>query len=245
MVRRLLLSMAALAALVPTRAAAQTGGETPPGGPGAAADPAPASAAAPAAPRPPPVSLPAAPPVVTPGPSREAGRVPYVYATAGKVIPWGHDMKDFSGGLAVEGGVGVEIEPHVAVEAGVGHFTVAHRLWAPVAGYDVVDEIGATPLVATLRVLGRSANAEYFATAGLGVYWMSFERKVNSVYGGPPFSDADTTRGAHLGAGIVSYLSPRVTLGATARYTWVNATFSGTTIHVDGMLVSGAIGYRF
>jgi opacity protein-like surface antigen len=180
----------------------------------------------------------AVPPVDAPPTTAPAERrVPYVFAKVGKVLPLASDLERYGGGLSLEAGVGVPLAPHVALEASVGQLRMTHEVWAPVAGYDFDEELSAVPLLASVRLSGRTGAAELFADAGAGVYWTSFDS--------PYASDRDTTVGFHLGAGIVSHFTPHLTVGADARYVTAKTTLLGSSIRLGSLVVSGLVGFAF
>ncbi|MBI5441166.1 MAG: porin family protein [Deltaproteobacteria bacterium] len=155
----------------------------------------------------------------------------YVAAKAGGFFPVASDLEGFDAGFAGELSVGRYVTPGFALEGGVGHFETRGESSGARRSFE------ATSLLFTLKGVAPFAQWEGFAELGFGIYFLRDEV--------PGDSDEQTRVGAHAGVGGTFSLSRHVFLGLEGRYVLLTAeTFGGDT-RLDGISVTGNLGYRF
>jgi len=236
--RRLVLSVMAILALVPAWSAAQ-------------APPDPAAAAVPVGPGPQPTAIaPApAPALAHDQAAATATSRSYLFARAGALVPRATDVNGFDTGLAVEAGAGHRLTRWLDVEVGTGYLRMTEdNSGSDASGgsYRRTQDLSAVPVIATLRLTGRAWGFEGHALAGAGLYLWSLGGEVTSS-GNEPwlFSDTYTGFGVHVGAGLTASLSRRVSLGLEAKYLVAQTTFLDRTSNVDSAIVTAGVGYVF
>lgn len=166
------------------------------------------------------------------------GLAPYAFARGGVALAQDDDARQmgFDEGVALEAGVGIDLTPHLALEAGGGllRFTrertrlvrTADDPGAPVVQLDSDEDLSALQAVASLRACARRGRLEVFALAGLAAYHVSLDVRSRTDLGqASSYSDTDTTFGFHAGAGFAAFLSPRVAFGLEGRYASADAVF--------------------
>ncbi len=192
-------------------------------------------------------------------PAADAGRRTYVFAKIGAVIPQGDDMDPSADGVAFEVGGGFEITPHVAIEAGVGHFGLKYRT-SGTDPYTVVssggpweysEDVSVTPVFANLRLFARTTNVQgvinaagVYALLGVGGYFMSADG-TRTGSGAFTRSGSDTSVSFQVGGGVVLHLPRGATLGFEAKYGMADATLFTLTRRVDTVFVAGTLGFSF
>jgi opacity protein-like surface antigen len=193
------------------------------------------------------VLLVAAPPVtlaLVPDPPRTT----YVFGKIGVVIPESDDLRGYDDGFALEAGVGFRFAKHLAVEGSIGNFKMSFTQSGsdPALGsFTNTGNLNATPVLATLKLFGRSGLFELFGAAGVGVYFVSFSGTVSSGAGASSQSDSDTRLGFHLGGGVSVFLSPQLSVGGEAKYVLAKVSLLGQTSNINSLLVTATAGYAF
>ena len=175
-------------------------------------------------------------------------RTTYVFGKIGVVIPESDDLRGYDDGFALEAGVGFRFAKHLAVEGSIGNFKMSFTQSGsdPALGsFTNTGNLNATPVLATLKLFGRSSIFELFAAAGVGVYFVSFTGTVNSVAGVSSQSGSDTRFGYHLGGGLSVFLSPQLAVGGEVKYVLANASLLGQTSSINSLLVTAMAGYAF
>jgi opacity protein-like surface antigen len=83
---------------------------------------------------------------------------------------------------------------------------------------------------------------EPYGFLGLGVYFVDDEI---SVPGLGTDSDSDANLGYHIGLGGNYTLSNNIFLGVEARYLFLETDTFGVNFKLDGVTLTGNVGYRF
>ncbi len=192
-------------------------------------------------------------------PTADAGRRTYVFAKLGAVIPQGNEMDPSADGVAFEVGGGFEIAPHVAIEAGVGHFALKYRtsgtdpytLVSNGGPWEYSEDVSVTPVFANFRLFARTASVQGFingaglyALLGAGGYFISADA-TRTGSGAFTASGSDTSVNFQMGGGVVLYLPRGATVGFEAKYAIADATLFAVTRSVDTVFVAATLGFSF
>jgi opacity protein-like surface antigen len=173
-----------------------------------------------------------------------AARLPahFLVLKPGGYFPRHGDVDTFDAGASVEFAYGHVVAPGLAFELGAGYF----RTEGPSGGPPGEDrEFAVVPVILTVKGLYSSGGAggfEAFASAGAGVYFIRDE--IREV-GGASHSDRDAEVGFHLGAGAQYNATRNLFLGLEGRYLFLSTSTFGLKTRLDGIVLSGRVGYRF
>jgi len=186
----------------------------------------------------------------------------YLGARVGMYKPSDADQLDpfsFETGLDVEGFVGYRLHPNLSVEVGLGYTKSSTNTLSasdPAFGDASVDfERSDMPITASVRAGIDADRVTFYALAGVA-YHMT-ELKVNlesDLASGSLFDEADVF-GWHLGGGLAVALTPRLSLGAEVRRTFVSADYPDllgpeglgaptTELKLDGLQLGATIMFR-
>jgi outer membrane protein with beta-barrel domain len=170
----------------------------------------------------------------------------YVVGKIGAAIPNHHDLDGFDNGLALEATAGWKLLPILAMEGSIGHYGVGTGTYFdPYWGAYGKDDLSATYVQGSVKVIAPLPKIDLYALAGLGVYFVSVEGHGTDAAGYWSYSDDDTTLGVHLGVGATLHLNSLVTLGAEAKFVAANAHLGGVDTRIDSALVSATLGLAF
>jgi len=172
----------------------------------------------------------------------ETGPANYVVLKAGGFFPQSSDLDGFDTGIAGELAAGHYFTPNFGVEVGVGGFGTEGDFVDPFFGLGTVGE-DFEVIAVRLSGIGRMryGNVEPYGLVGVGVHFV--EDKI-SVAGGSTSED-DTNFGFHIGLGANVNLSPNFFLGIEGRYIIVQTGTFGVDVNLDGLTLTGNLGYRF
>lgn len=168
----------------------------------------------------------------------------YVGIKAGGYFPLSGDLTTFDAGFCGELAFGHYLAPGFAVEAGVGRFSTEgdHKTGA---GARVSREISISSVALTLKGVAPFGGFEGYAAAGGGVYFINDELVGDPSTATRAASDDEVRIGAHAGVGGSAALSRQVFVGVDARYLLLKAHTFGDSTRLDGVTVTGSLGYRF
>ena len=202
--------------------------------------------------------LPSPPPAATPQPvsllpaAAQPSGPPsrsYLFAKLGAVFPDDEHMTGFENGPAVEAGAGYSLTRNFALEGGLGYFATSLRMSGDdaVAGtFEYEETLRAVPLLASLRISGRTGDVEFFGLFGGGLYFLSLHGKSTStLMGTRTGSESDATLGVHVAGGVAAYVSPRTTVGIEGRLLYAEAEFGGGSSTLESAFLTATLGYRF
>jgi len=143
-------------------------------------------------------------------------------------------------GFVLEGALGHYFLPFLAVELGGGYLESKTSVTPSTAD----AKLKVVPVVATGKLLLPAGPIEPYAEFGVGLYIVDLDISGNGDTG--TFSGSTKTAfGYHAGGGVNINLGPVVFLGAEGRYLWVERSYGGVDINLDGFTVTGDIGFRF
>jgi opacity protein-like surface antigen len=145
---------------------------------------------------------------------------------------------DSKTGFAGEVAIGHYFLPILAVELGVGYFESAG---SPAAQPGEL-KLRVVPLIATGKVLLPLGPLEPYGLAGIGAYVTDLDVKGNnSNFHG----STKITYGFHGGAGLNINFQKNMFAGLEGKYIWVEPSFGGQHINLDGFIATADIGFRF
>jgi len=172
----------------------------------------------------------------------------YVVGKLGSYSPSSGDLSGYSTGMNGEIGLGHYINPHLALELGVGYFETKGDVTVISGGvYFGNEKIEVTPLTMSLKAcLPIDGWMEIYGIGGVGAYFVQDSiNAFNSGLGNLRLDDNTTAFGTHLGGGINFNLSSNVFVGGEFKYVWSTAKLYGDNVSLDGVRVTGNLGFRF
>lgn len=171
----------------------------------------------------------------------------YVVLKTGGFFPISRDLGDINAGAGFNGelAIGHKISPGFSVEGGIGYFETKGNISLPGGGIDEKFEV--IPLTFSLRGHVPYGRYEPYGFIGLGVYFVDDKISGNIPLLGVSDSDSDkaTSLGFHIGIGGNYTLKNNVFLGIETRYLYLETNTFGIDFRLDGITVTGNIGYRF
>jgi outer membrane protein W len=159
-----------------------------------------------------------------------------------------HDLDTFNGGttshldsktgFAGEVAVGHYFLPMLAVELGAGYF---ESKGSPAAEPGEA-KLKVVPLIATGKVLLPLGMFEPYGLFGIGAYISDLNVSGNS---GSFRGSTQVTYGLHAGAGFNINFINNMFVGLEGKYLWVEPSFGGQHVRLDGFITTADIGFRF
>ncbi len=167
------------------------------------------------------------------------------YATLklGGYFPQHSDLDGFDSGFNGEISLGHLVAPGFAVEGGLGYFVTEGDFVAP--GIDVSEKFKVMPLTLSLKGQTFFEQFEPYVEAGIGVYFI--EDEISGTLGGVTGSESenDTQVGFHLGLGANYNVTRQLFLGLEGKYLWVKTDTFDVDVRLNGITLTGNIGFRF
>ena len=171
----------------------------------------------------------------------------YFTLKAGGFFPQSSDLDDIDAdaGFLGELTIGHNITPGFAVEAGVGYFETEGGFSS--SGGSVEETFKVVPLTLSLRGQVPYGRFQPYGIVGLGVYFVEDEISGNIPALGLSGSDSDedASLGFHVGFGGNYTLPNNLFLGVEVRYLFVETGTFGVDFRLDGVTLTGNVGYRF
>ncbi len=170
------------------------------------------------------------------------GFAPHAYGQVrlGLYAPQSSDMQGFGNGVAAGGALGYRFHPSLGAELEVGYLRSTAS--ASAQGLSVDATFSVIPISLDLKAIAPLGAAEVYALAGVGLHRVTLQA---SVTGFGSASVTDSAFGFQAGAGLAFPVAPTLSLGADLRYQRAEASFSGTSGVVDGVVVCAALLARF
>jgi len=145
---------------------------------------------------------------------------------------------DSKTGFAGEVAAGHYFLPMLAVELGAGYF---ESKGSP-AAQSGETKLKVVPLIATGKVLLPLGIFEPYGLFGIGAYITDLDVSGNT---GDFRGSTEITYGLHAGAGFNINFSNNMFAGLEGKYLWVEPSFGGQHIRLDGFITTADIGFRF
>lgn len=182
-------------------------------------------------------------------PSADAKGIPQNYATLklGGFFPQSGDLNDIDADSGFNGEIalGHYVAPGFAIEGGLGYFVTEGGLSSSFGSFD--EKFRVIPLLFSLRGQVPYGRFEPYGFVGIGVYFV--EDKLSGSFPSLGLSgsdsDDDTSLGFHVGLGGSYTLPNNLFLGVEARYLFLETSTFGVDFRLDGILLTGNVGYRF
>lgn len=167
----------------------------------------------------------------------------YVTLKIGGYFPQHSDLKDFDSGFDGEISLGRVVAPGFAVEGGIGYFETKGESSEP--GIIANGKFKVMPLTLSLKGQTFFEQFEPYVEAGIGVYFI--ESELSGTFTGIPASRSDNEAkvGFHLGLGGNYNVTRQIFLGLEGKYIWVKSETFGSDTRLDGITLTGNIGFRF
>jgi len=178
------------------------------------------------------------------GPKETGGNNEYAVIKLGSYIPKSGDLDqlDAKNGFTGQIGFGYHLYPKFALEAAVGYFETKASTSIP----NTDRKFSVYPLEVAGKFVFPLGFVEPYFSLGLGGYY------VKATAGN--LEQTSTRLGGFLGGGVNFNLSKTVFLGVEARYLVLTAPapvatpYSGSAtanLYLDGVIVTGNLGFRF
>jgi opacity protein-like surface antigen len=135
---------------------------------------------------------------------------------------------DAKSGVAGEIAFGRFFSPSFALELGIGYFKSKATLPDELSATRNID-FNVIPVILSAKVFVPIGPVFPFGEFGVGAYFSEFDvsDNVNTFEGTATF-------GIHAGAGVNTFVSPRVFVGLEGRYVWNDPSFGGQEINLNG-----------
>jgi outer membrane protein W len=145
---------------------------------------------------------------------------------------------DSKTGFAGEVAIGHYFLPVLAVELGAGYFETN----GSAAAQPGTTKLKVVPLIATAKVFLPMGVFEPYGLAGIGAYIsdLKFDGTTSNFQG-----STEVTYGFHAGAGFNINFNKNVFAGLEGKYIWVEPSFGGQHIPLDGFIMTANVGLRF
>ena len=178
----------------------------------------------------------------------------YVALKFGIYIPQTTEIKDGGGDLDMDSAFNGELalghyfHKNIALELGVGYTKPNKSMsFTDISGTFSADvDMTIIPVTLGVRGLLPMGKFEPYAMAGIGAYFTELEVSANlSGFGGASASESDTAFGFFLGLGANFNITKEIFLGLEGKYLWLEPSFDGLDMKVDGITGTANIGYRF
>ena len=171
----------------------------------------------------------------------------YVVLKLGGFFPVGSDLDDINADAGFNGefSLGHYIAPGFAVEGAVGYFETKGSLSIP--GASVEEKFEVIPLTISLRGQVPYGRFEPYGFIGLGVYFVDdkISGSIPSLGLSGSDSDNDTSLGFHIGIGGNYTLMNNLFIGVETRYLYFQTNTFDVDFTLQGVTLTGNIGYRF
>ncbi len=163
------------------------------------------------------------------------------------------DSNDFEDGFAGEVALGHYFSPNFALEVGLGYVWIGDfngKVSTPYGHIGADIDVAALPLTATAKAVLPLKNAELYAGAGGGFYFLNASA-FYFVFGIPVYyEDNDTAFGGHIMAGVQFYPSDTVFIGVEGKYTstdsvTLNIADASVDVEVEGFSATAVLGWMF
>jgi hypothetical protein len=170
----------------------------------------------------------------------------YIMLKPGAYFPTG-DLKDadFKTGFNGEVVIGTYYNPNLALEFGLGYFESKSSVNR--VDLNEKDKFWVVPAIVNFKGVLPFNRAELFAGAGFGVYFLNYDADGFSTSLGKISGDENRTLlGGHVLVGGNVDITSKIFLGIEGKYIVTGRTdIFDSHIKLDGMVLSGNIGYRF
>lgn len=163
----------------------------------------------------------------------------YVALKLGGFFPQSGDLDDIDADSGINGEIalGHYVAPGFSIEGAIGYFETEGRIPGV---FDETFEV--IPVTLSLRGHLPYGRFEPYAFIGLGVYLVDDKIDIPGIVSD---SDSDTNLGLHIGIGGTYTFPGNLFLGVEGRYLFLETDTFGENFRLDGVLLTGNLGYRF
>lgn len=171
----------------------------------------------------------------------------YIAFKLGGFFPQSSDLDDINADAGFNGEValGHHVAPGFSIEGGIGYFETKGGLSNTLGSFD--EKFQVIPVTLSLRGQVPYGRFEPYGFVGIGVYFVEdkISGSIPSLGLSGSDSDNDTSLGFHVGLGGNYILSNNVFLGVEVRYLFLETSTFGVDFRLDGITLTGNVGYRF
>ena len=171
----------------------------------------------------------------------------YVALKLGGFFPVSSDLDDINADAGFNGEIsfGHYIAPGFSVEGAVGYFETEANISVPGGSAEETFEV--IPLTLSLRGHVPYGRFEPYGLIGIGVYLVDDEisGSIPSLGVSGSASDDDTVLGFHIGLGGTCTFPNNVFVGVEGRYLFLETDTFDVDFRLDGIALTGTVGYRF
>ena len=172
----------------------------------------------------------------------------YAVLKAGVYVPQHDDLDDFDNGFNGEAAFGAYISENLALEVGIDWFKTDSTVSAGTTKTKVDIETLSVFLL-SLKGFYPIGNFEPYLFGGVGYYSVQGDISIKSPVSSGSGSDMVNALGWHLGLGANYNITPRIFVGAEAKYLWAEPELEMGSkvnqVNIDGLLTTANVGYRF
>ena len=173
----------------------------------------------------------------------------YAVLKAGVYVPQHDDLDDFDNGFNGEAAFGAYISENLALEIGIDRFKTDSTVSAGTTKTKVEIETMSV-LLLSLKGFYPIGNFEPYLFGGAGYYSVQADLDIKDPGFSGSGSDTVNALGWHLGLGANYNITPRIFVGAEAKYLWAEPELEmGTNkvnqVNIDGLITTANVGYRF
>ena len=173
----------------------------------------------------------------------------YAVLKAGVYVPQHDDLDGFDDVFNGEAAFGAYISENLALEIGIDRFKTDSTVSAGTTKTKVEIETMSV-LLLSLKGFYPIGNFEPYLFGGVGYYSVQGDISIKSPVSSGSGSDMVNALGWHLGLGANYNITPRIFVGAEAKYLWAEPELEmGTNkvnqVNIDGLITTANVGYRF
>jgi len=151
-----------------------------------------------------------------------------------------YGMKDFNNGTNFEAAYGMKVHPNITLEFGAGYYRAKDNVWG-------LETASAIPLTLTALVnLPLGSVIDLNVGAGAGYYFTKFEIEALGV------SKEVGEVGYQVVGGVDFKIDPAISIGAEAKYVYVNPEYNFTAsgggkgkVEMGGMMYNAVLKFKF
>ena len=172
----------------------------------------------------------------------------YAVLKAGVYAPQHDDLDGFDDVFNGEAAFGAYISENLALEIGIDRFKTDSTVSAGTTKTKVDIETLSVFLL-SLKGFYPIGNFEPYLFGGVGYYSVQGDISIKSPVSSGSGSDMVNALGWHLGLGANYNITPRIFVGAEAKYLWAEPELEMGSkvnqVNIDGLLTTANVGYRF
>lgn len=172
----------------------------------------------------------------------------YAVLKAGVFMPQHDDLDGFDDAFNGEAAFGAYIDKNLALEIGIDWFKTDSTVSAGTTRTKVEIETMSVILL-SLKGFYPIGIFEPYIFGGVGYYSVQGDIRIKSPTSSGKGSDIVNALGWHLGLGANFNITPRLFVGAEAKYLWAEPELEMGSkvnqVNIDGLITTANVGFRF